>query len=180
MKITMNYLRTLLVPLLVIASASAIAQTTEMPNLAPYEGDSGYQEFSLGPDSWYVAFHGTRKHSMATVEAAWLARAAQLCNSIQKSHLVELKYVGERVLDSDEVARNDAALDAHLYKVAGAVYIPIFTPSGPREITPVLTPSKVAAVRCFSTDNGLRSGKTAVTTAEALASARKAGLAIPQ
>jgi hypothetical protein len=118
---------------------------------------------------------------MPIVETAWMARAAQLCRSGKKQYLVELKYVGDRALDSDTIAMNWSESPGHMFKVARGVYvpIPIIIPSRPREIVPVLTPSKMGSVRCLATDEGLLQGKVAVDTQAAIDAGRKAGLEIP-
>ncbi len=157
----------------------ASAESVEIPAFVPYVGESGYQEIDLHNNAWYVAFHGTRKHTIALVEAAWLGRSAQLCATTGKKFIVELRYVGERVFESDELVELSLGQSGLSYKVAGFVYIPIFTSSGPREITPMLTPSKLSAIRCIESEQGLRAGKAAISVRDALASARKAGLAIP-
>jgi len=165
-----------------IVAVSSYAQTgteEESPYFGPFTHQGGYQELSLGPDAWFVAFHGTRKYSMNAVEAGWLARAAQLCASIQRKFLVELRYVGEPVFETDRLAIEPAAEFDYFKTKGSVVYIPIITSSGPQEIPPYLTPSKLAAVRCISTDAGLRPGKKAVTTDNAIAIARDAGLRIP-
>ena len=164
---------------LVNATFSANAQQAEVPTFQPYAGESGYQDLQLGPDSWYVAFHGTRKHSISTVEQAWKARAAQLCRSTSTRYFVELKYVGDRALESDAVASVPEDSSAYMQRVAGVIYIPIFTSSGPREISPLLTPTKMGAIRCLSNVEGLRQGKVATEVLDAISSARKAGLSIP-
>ena len=165
---------------LLVASSLARAQSPEIPSFQPYSGESGYQDLQIGPDSWYVAFHGTRKHSMSTVEAAWRARAAQLCQSAGSRYVVELSYVGDRALESDAVAAVPDDSSAYMHKVAGFIYIPIFTPSGPREITPILTPTKMGAIRCLPALERLRQGKVAIDVREAISAGRKAGLSIPQ
>lgn len=169
----------LIAAMLLVAPCLVHAQTPELPSFQPYSGDSGYQDLQLGPDSWYVAFHGTRKHSISTVETAWRARAAQLCQAANARYVVELKYVGDRALESDAVAAAPEDPSAHVHRVAGFVYIPIFTPSGPREIAPLLTPTKMGPVRCLPSIERLRQGKVAIDVQEAIGAARKAGLSIP-
>lgn len=163
--------------------AIAHAQSKDVPAFAPYTGTSGYQEIDLGNDTWYVAFHGTRDHGMQSLEAGWLARSAQLCSAAGKQFVVELKYVGEPVSSTDRLSSSDetpySPSQALPLRVAGSVPIPIFIPSGPREITPILTPSKMAPARCLATAAGLRDGKTAVSIAQALETARGAGLKLP-
>jgi hypothetical protein len=149
--------------LTVVLPVCVAAQTGGSLPVEPYTGHAGYQEFRLGPDSWYLAFHGTRDHSMDDVQAAWLSRARQLCQSVRKPYLVELRYVGEPVYDSEPVARAD---DPATFKVAGPAYIPLFIPSGPRNIPPDITPTKAAPLRCVDRSSGLRAGKRATSVEE--------------
>ena len=155
------------------------AQPTSIPSFQPFTGDSGYQEIRIDTDSWYVAFHGTRMHSMAIVEAAWKARAAQLCRSTNKRYLVELNYIGDRALDSDAVAISWNEPQAYMLREAGFVYIPIIIPSRSQTDLLILTPSKMGPVRCLATDEGLRQGKVAVDIQVAIDAGRKIGLLIP-
>jgi hypothetical protein len=164
---------------LVVVPALASAQPSEVPSFQPYSGKSGYQDLKVGPESWYVAFHGTRMHSMSTVEAAWWARAAQLCQSANARYVVELNYVGDRALESDGVASFPDDSSANMLRVAGVVYIPIFTPSGPREFTPMVTPSRIGVIRCLPALDRLRQGKVSTKVQEAIDAGRKTGLVIP-
>jgi hypothetical protein len=154
--------------------ATASAQTVEPLSVAPFAGESGYQEIPLDATSWYLAFHGTRKHSLAQVQTGWLARASQLCESVRMPFIVELRYVGDTAYEGEAVAQD--AREWEMVNAAGAVYIPMFIPSGPRNIPPHLTPSKSAVVRCLDRDTGLKPGRTAISLAQAKEAARKLGL----
>lgn len=155
----------------------AWAQTMEPLALAPFTGAAGYQEIQLEGDNWYLAFHGTRKHSIEQVRTGWWARAAQLCESARKPFIVELRYVGDPVYADEKMARYDDGFRA--IPVAGPIYITMFIPSGPRNIPPTLTPTKAAVLRCVDLNTGLRTGRKAVTLAEAKEEARKGGMTVP-
>jgi len=158
-------------------ASAASAQSVEALALAPFTGEAGYQEVQLDGDAWYLAFHGTRKHGIKQVQAGWWARAAQLCETARKPLIVELRYVGEPVYDDEPVAQHDD--DVSLVRVAGPVFIPMFIPSGPRNIPPNLTPTKASAVRCVERGTGLRAGRKAVTLAEAKEEARLGSVSAP-
>ncbi len=168
-----------LVGALALAASHAGAQSPEPPTFAPYVGGGGFQEIELGGDAWYVAFHGVRQNTMAAVEAAWLARSAQLCLAGNKRFLVELRYVGEHVLSSEPMAHLPSDVSGYAQHVAGVVYIPIVISSRPQQFSPIITPTKMAAIRCLSTVTGLRADKVAVDAQAALHAARSAGLVIP-
>lgn len=155
---------------------AAHAQSAEAVSVAPFTGESGYQEIRLAADSWYLAFHGTRKHAISSVQAAWLGRAGQLCESAGKPYVIELRYVGQPAFPEDPVA---SAEDFSVVRVAGPVYIPMFIPSGPQTITPALTPTKAAAIRCAASSSGLKAGLVAIPVSEAKEGARKVGLSKP-
>lgn len=157
------------------SSHAAYAQTSESLSVAPFTGEAGFQELRVGGDSWYVAFHGTRKHAIGSVQAGWLARAGQLCESAGKQYVVELRYVGQQVFPEDPVASNE---DFSIVRTAGPVYIPMFIPSGPRTIPPNLTPTKAAAIRCVEKGSGLNVGLAAIPVADAKEGARKTGLSV--
>jgi hypothetical protein len=153
-------------------------QATQTAALVPFTGQSGYQELKLGGDSWYLAFHGTRNDVITLVEAGWMGRAGQLCEAAHKAYVVELRYVDEPVYLTDPVASNDDGLE--IVKVrSGPIFIPIYTPSGPRNVSPTLTPTKAAPLRCINETTGLRPGKAAVPVADAINTARTAGMPIP-
>ena len=150
----------------------------DLPRFAPAAGRTGYQEIRLADDSWYLAFYGDRENPIELVQAAWAARAAQLCDGLKHPYFIELKYVSEGVLKSAPSAAI-AGSDARLYPV-GAVYIPIFIPQPSHGVMPaVITPSKLAALRCVDAPDKLLDPSRAVSTAEALASARTRGFKLP-
>jgi hypothetical protein len=164
---------------LLVVPALASAQSSEVPSFQAYSGKSGFQDLQVGPASWYVAFHGTRMHPMSSVEAAWWARAAQLCQSANARYVVELDYVGDRALETDDVASAPDNSSMNMHRVAGVVYIPIITSSGPREFTPMVTPSKMGVIRCLPTLDRLRQGKVSKQVQDAINAGRKTGLVIP-
>lgn len=155
----------------------AQAQAVAAPPMALFDGSSGYQEIALAPDAWYVAFHGSRDHGMSVVSAGWLARAAQLCAAVGKSHVVQLKYVGEPVYRGERVAVGGGGQAGSARKVAGFVYVPIYT--APQPAVPIITPSMMAPMRCVHETTGLREGTVATAVDEALSAARHQGFALP-
>ena len=154
----------------------------DVPKYAPLSGLTGYQEIKLPDDSWYVGFHGERKHSMDLVETGWAARAAQLCMSLQLPYFVELHYVGEAILapapGPAHVTPSAPVRDGSA-RTVGYVYIPIFIPQPQGPMPTVLTPSKAAAVRCVPSPDRLIDPSRARTATDALDAARKRGLAVP-
>jgi hypothetical protein len=144
-----------------LMSRSALAQTGDLPSFLEFEGQSGYQEIALAGDSWYLAFHGTRNNSLSSVEAGFWGRAAQLCRSAGKAYVVELVYVGERVLPSDPNLVQFESVSSRLVPVRSFIYIPIFIRGGPVTSNAperVITPSKMSAIRCLSEDANTISG----------------------
>jgi len=162
----------LLAPPLAAADKPAVA-----PKFAPLAGQEGYQEIPLGVDSWYVAFHGTRSHSMPTVEAGWAARAAQLCLGAHKGLFVALRYVGEPVVRQAPTSGSTSFRPGWL-RPAGAVYVPIFIPEANGPPAPYLTPSRQGAILCVSSADVLADPSRARDGREAIDLARKAGYAI--
>ena len=158
-------------------SVPSKAPPSEVPKFAPVSGITGYQEIKLSEDSWYVAFHGQRKHSMELVEAGWGARVAQLCTGIQRAYFVQLRYVGEPILKTSPAAAVKPLIgSAH---PVGMVYIPIFIPQAHRAALAVVTPSKSAAIRCVQSPDALLDRSRAFSVTEALSTARQRGLQIP-
>jgi hypothetical protein len=142
----------------VLYSTSVFSQSVDTPALAPFEGNSGYQEIAISPDVWYLAFHGTRQHSRDAIEAAFWFRAAQLCGSVNKSQVIELVFLGEKLFASDpEVADLEAGANYRQF-VKGFIYIPIYIPTQ-RSAGGAFyeTPSKTSAIRCLKTADGLLS-----------------------
>jgi len=148
-----------------------------MPDYVPFAGHSGYQEIRVAEDSWYVAFHGTRDHNIQSVDAAWAARAAELCNSLGAAYFVQLKYEGEAVLDGEKISRETRRRT--WMRNAGAVFIPIYVPRSSGSAMIFYTPSKMAAVRCLKSSDGLRDPKRLQSGADALLAARQMGIKLP-
>lgn len=151
----------------------------DLPKFAPASGRTGYQEIQLADDTWYLAFYGDRDNPLELVQMAWAARAAQLCEGMKHPYFVQLKYVSENVLKAPPSAEL-LARDARAYRVGGAVYIPIFIPQPSHGVMPaVTTPSKSAAVRCIDGPDKLLDPSRAVSTSDALTSARTRGFRLP-
>jgi hypothetical protein len=136
----------------------AIAEIPSQPDVklyTPHNGRSGYQEIPLNGNSWYVFFEGTRDDKIEKVEAGWATRAAELCKNSGKKYFVEQRYVSEKILKDEplNISRNDLA--SGLHTVAGMIFVPIYTPSSPRAINPILTPSKMAAIQCLDKQDQL-------------------------
>jgi len=160
-----------------LADSPPKAPAPDVPKYAPLTGITGYQEIKLSDDSWYVAFYGNRKHEQTVVDAAWSARAAQLCQGIKRPFFVELRYVSEPVLTPAKASEHQEAPDGQLSKV-GAVYVPIFIPQVHGPMAPVLMPGKSAAIRCVESPDALLDQSRAVSAVEAIAAAKKRGLAV--
>ena len=147
----------------------------------PFGGSSltagqGYQELKLSSDRWYVAYQGNRSTSSEQVDAAWAARAAQLCGAIGTAYFVELRYQTESVVRDDVTtgsAQPDSLAAWSMRQTAGAVYVPIFIPGQPQVITPQTAPSKLAAVLCVRDAKVLKDAARAVDHAGALAKAKQ-------
>ncbi len=116
----------------------------------PFNGREGYQEISISPDLYFVAFHGKMHTSASDIEAAWKTRAAQLCVAGGAEHFVELYYSFEPVLKDDKPPFN-------IYGVRSTrVVAPIFPPiniSGTSvakiyDTDIIDAPSRQAHVRC--------------------------------
>jgi len=154
----------------------------------PFGGSSitagqGYQELKLPADRWFVAYQGNRDTSSEVVDAAWTARAAQLCAAIGVNRFVELRYQFEAITASD--AKLSAAPDRALEEgwsmrpTAGApVYVPIYIPQQPQVITPQTAPAKLAAMACVRDVSALLDASRAVSTDDALDKARQLGIDI--
>lgn len=169
-----------LLPVTVLA-----ADAPKYPTYGPFEGAGymsvqGYQEMPLGPGRWYVAYQGNADTSPDWVEAAWSARSAQLCRGDGSSHFVALRYVSEAVRVRDE-QQADAGGESpwRMMPMAGPIYIPIYTPSGPRTIVPALAPSRLAAIRCINDPLSLKNPARAIAVGDALEAARRQGVALP-
>lgn len=180
----MKILPLLLSGALLPATALA-ADASKNPTYGPFEGAGyvsvqGYQELSLGPGRWYVAYQGNADTSPDWVDAAWSARSAQLCKSGGSTHFVALRYVSEAVGVRDE-QQADAGDESpwQMLRTAGPIYIPIYTPSGPRTVVPLTAPSRLGAIRCISDPLILKDPARAIALGDALETARRQGVAVP-
>ncbi len=163
---------------LAAAALAGLATAAGAQSFQPYDGKTGYQELAIAADSFYLAFHGTRDTSGPWVNAAWAARAAQLCAARGAAAFVALRYPDEAVLPTDAAMAAAPADQAWPVPVAsGPVYIPIYLPSGPR-ITSLDAPGKLGAVRCLPAGAVPRDATRLQTTGQALAAARSAGVPV--
>lgn len=149
------------------------AGAAEFIPFGPYAGDTGYQEIKLADQSWYVAVFGNRKTELAWVESGWKARAAQLCAGVQANYFVEMRYVGERIFIDEKSAAREGGEVSRLMRMAGTAYIPIYVPSGPREVSDYVVPGKQAPIRCLLNPALLNDRARAVSVQEMLSQARK-------
>lgn len=164
----------------VLYSVCVFAQNFNAPAFGPFEGESGYQEIAVSTDVWYLAFHGTRQHSGDAIEAAFWFRAAQLCGSVNKSQVIELVFLGEKLFASDpEIADFDAHANYRQY-AKGFIYIPIYIPRQ-RGVSGAQyeTPSKSSAIRCLQTTDGLLSSLKPKSTQEIFELGKKFGYQRP-
>lgn len=148
-------------------------QSMEDAGVMSYEG---YQDLRLAPSTWYVAYQGNRNTPPDWIDAAWSARAAQLCQAAAHRYFVALRYTMEPLTAQEDVAdarrgpwdgwaRRDAA---------GFIAIPIYTPAAP---PPVLTgPSRLGAIRCLDDAQSLKDPHRAIAVDQALIDARSAGV----
>lgn len=162
---------------LTLVAATALHTAAAAQDFAGYDGRMGYQELTLSAHTHYLAFHGNRSTSGPWVDAAWAARAAQLCKAQGSESFVSLRYVEEPVLTDDpQVAWEDA--DApRVIRVAAPVYIPMFISSGPRNAS-IDGPGKSGPVRCMPAGATLREPGRAVQVSAALEAARRAGVPV--
>lgn len=155
------------------ANADAVAQT-----FAPYDGTLGYQELAVGPDTYYLAFHGNRDTSGPWVKAAWGARATQLCAAKGAGGYVTLRYIDEPVLPADAALAAAEMPQAWLQPVAGNyIYIPMIIPSGPRDAS-LDAPGKAGALRCLVAGVLPNDAGRVVRNEDSLAAARAAGVPV--
>lgn len=165
---------------LALCMATAV-QAQENPEYQAFEGarlftTHGYQDLMLSEDRWYVALQGSKDTAPDWVEQAWATRSAQLCAAVGKQAFVELRYSFEDVAKDGEKASNEGAIPhGLLYRVATPVYIPIYTPSGPRSMPPTIGPSKLAAIQCIADGQSLKNPARAVSVAATLEKARQSG-----
>ena len=182
----MNSVSTVLVAFaLLVFGTTTYAQSSKELLYGPFEGGGymtahGYQELKLSESRWYVAYHGSQNTSPEWVNIAWATRSAQLCATIGAKSFVQLRYSFEAVAQRDErmAKQEDGYVGVpFMQHVAGApMYIPIFTPSGPRAIPPVLGPSKLAAVRCVSDSDVLDDPGRAISIQSSLEKAKQSGI----
>jgi hypothetical protein len=142
-------------------------------------GGSGYEEIPLSPTSWYVAYFGRSNTSQAEVEAAWQARAAQLCMSVRLGYFAQLRYAYEPVLAAKHTLFHATASPGHLYRVVILLnYAQLAADSLPRSTAEADVPHKMAAILCVSAPDRLLAPTRAVSVSAALALARKQGIDI--
>ena len=147
---------------LTLFSGFVQAQSSDTLKVEPFIGSAGFQEINLENEGWYLAFHGTRNHTIESVNSGWLLRASELCEMANKPYIVELRYIGQQVFEDDPIAIYQEVI---MQKVARAAYIPIYIPSRPRQVTPLETPTKAAPIRCVLQATGLKSGLVALPVA---------------
>lgn len=157
------------------AQTEATRYNARLATFRPYDGTIGYDEFSLGPSSWYVASHASGFQNMDWVLHAWWLRVAQLCASVQASHVVQLRYPGEPVRLQDKQAQLD---DLPAPRVdARVIFVPIFIPNmGPTHRHPVLRPSYSAPVLCVPSPQAVKDPQRAEALAPYVARAHAAGV----
>jgi hypothetical protein len=162
-----------------LAAEPSGAPPPDVPKWVPFSGGggTGYEEISLSSDSWYVAFQGSRKHAPSLIQAAWAARAAQLCAKEHSSYFVELRYVGEPVLISDPKISRGLQPEARAYP-AGGYFVPIIIPNQSIDQTQPLIPNKLAPMRCLSDPAQLRDPKRAIADDDAIAAAKSLGIKV--
>lgn len=170
---------------LLVSSPYAVSAEAQ-PQYGPFEGAGylsvhGYQELKLGPEQWYVAYQGNQTTSPSWVEAAWSARAAQLCKATGATHFVEMRYPFEAITRADQLKASRSGMDevGSFILMAGPVFIPIYTPSGPRTIVPLNAPSKLASVRCVMDVGSVSDPSRVVSIDAAMTDARKQGVSVP-
>ncbi len=142
-----------------------------------YNGFSGYQEFRVYRDTYFVAYHGDTDFKRAEVEQAWRIRSAELCNPMPTDYFIELRYVSEPVLKDDPpFLAYGPSMEGGLVKVHGGgfVYIPIYSGSSGRYY--VSAPSKQAYVRCIHDSSQVLDPSRLNSIPKILDQARSAGL----
>lgn len=160
-----------------LASTTVAAQAQPPPFVAD-DGKVGYQELAISADTYYLTFHGSRDTSGPWVDAAWQARASQLCTAKGAEAFVALRYIDEAVLAGDIAMAKWNTMHAWAVKVAGApIYIPMFIPTGPRNAS-IDAPGKSGPVRCLAAGAQLHDPSRAVRIADSLDAARKAGVPV--
>lgn len=143
----------------------------------PFAGFEGYQELTVAPNIYFVAFHGGRNSQFTDVQEAMKTRAAELCASIGADSFIMLKYLFEPVLKTDpplSVLLSESEYAYYKVRGGGYIYIPIFTP-GSSGSAFIDAPSRQAHVRCIkNADQSLDSSRV-VKIQEILNEARNRG-----
>lgn len=175
-----------------VACAQALQQpattgTGTAPPLAfaPFNGNHGYAEIALGPQSWYVAYHGNMQTSPQWLDAAWALRAAQLCQASQQAYFVRLRYVGEPVVTgakltaADDAAAPFSGLAADPFGDASSqlgymvpaksrgpviIYTPVYNPP-PMAFVPTNLPGRSEPILCVAQPRALKDPSRAVSVA---------------
>jgi hypothetical protein len=148
-------------------------QSMDDAGVMSYEG---YQDLRIAPLTWYVAYQGNRNTPPDWIEAAWSARAAQICQAAALKYFVALRYTMEALTPQDDVAdARRGTWDGWTKRdAAGFIAIPIYTPAAP---APVLTgPSRLGAIRCIDNPQSLKDPHRAIAVDQALLDARTAGV----
>jgi hypothetical protein len=165
--------------LLIVVSPIMLAGSESAKPFGPFKGDLGYQDIALGDLMWYVAFHGNRGTEITWVNAAWAARVAQLCRERQQEFFVQLRYVFEPLSKEERTTQREYVPDAWAMHVRGT-YVPILVPySSGGPIQAVVTPSKLAAVRCINDPSKIGDPTRAIRVDSSLDAARQLGINIP-
>jgi len=140
----------------------------------PYNGFEGYQEITLSDDSYYVAFHGRKDPD--DVKLAWKVRSAELCSIKNFNYYVELKYPFEPIT-KEEIKKQISFNDYDgTFVYARFMYIPIYTPAPAQRSVELISPSKMAAIRCFVSIESLEDSDRAISVKERLHEAKSKGI----
>lgn len=162
--------------LAVFVTALNVAGGAQAQQSAIYNGGLDYQELSLSANTYYVAVFSDRLLSATLINAAWAARAAQLCAASGSDAFVPLRYVDEPVIVEDvDISLFDHQAARTHRVAAGTIFVPIFIPSGPREVH-LEMPGKAGAVRCLPAGADLRNPARLVRASVALDAAQRAGV----
>jgi len=167
-----------------VASALLLAQCIAhcSPEFGSFEGESftngqGYQEIKLSAGRWYLAYQGNRDTASEWVDAAWAARAAQLCVAIGAQHYVELRYQFEEVTTQDKASVGlESGNPWAMVNTAGSVPVPIFIPMPQQPVMPLTAPSKLQALQCIVDVENLKDKTRALETSVALQKAKELGI----
>jgi hypothetical protein len=146
-----------------------------------FDGMEGYQSIRVSDDVHYVAYHGSRDTSVGDVSAGWSARSAQICRDAGRGFYVELAYVFEPLTPAEIRKMESSEAEPAAIPARGAggapIYIPIYTPSGPR-VAMINAPSRLGAIRCVPSPADLADQERAVSVSKQLEESRAAGLKI--